>query len=80
MIDLGRVAKLLSLHIRQSEDTTNVTIGQGEYMREMIQSLGVESLNSCVTPVEPKITLSFANCLTETSSDVDKELMRGVDY
>ena len=46
----------------------------------MPKKLGLEGLNACVTPVEPNITLSSSDCLTETSSDADKELMRGVDY
>ena len=80
MTDLGRVAKLLGLNIHQSEDNTYITIGQGEYIREMLVKLKLENLNSCVTPVEPNITLSSIDCLTETSSDADKEIMRGVDY
>ena len=50
------------------------------YIREILAKLGLERLNSCVTPVEPNFTLSSADCLTETSSDADKELMRVFDY
>ena len=57
MTDTGRVAKLLGLNIYQSEYNTNITIGQGEYIREMFQKLGLESLNFCFIPVEPNITL-----------------------
>ena len=73
MTDLGRVDKLLGLNIKQSSDNTVITVGQGEYIREMLKKLGLEGLNSCVTPVEPNITLTSADCLTET-------FMRGVDY
>ena len=39
MTDLGRVAKLFGLNIHQSEDNTYITIGQGEYIREMLVKL-----------------------------------------
>ena len=39
----------------------------------MLAKLGLEIINQYVSPVEPNIT-------TETSSDVDKEHIRGVDY
>ena len=80
MTDLGHAAKPLGLNIHQSKDNSYITIGQGEYIREMLVKLKLKNLNSCVTPVEPNITLSSTGCLTETSSDADKEIMRGVDY
>ena len=80
MTDLGRVAKLLGLNIKQSDDNRCITIGQGEYVQEMLQKLKLTELNACATPVEPNVTLTATDCLSETSSDADKELMRGVDY
>ena len=46
----------------------------------MLTKLGLESLNSFVTPVEPNITISYADWLARTFAEADKELMRGVDY
>ena len=80
MTDLGRVAKLLGLNIKQSDDNRCITVGQAEYVQEMLQKLKLTELNACATPVEPNVSLTVADCLSETSSDSDKELMRGVDY
>ena len=80
MTDLGRVAKLLGLGIKQSDDNKYITVGQAEYVQEMLQKLKLTEVNPCTTPVEPNITLSVTDCLSDTSSDADKELMRSIDY
>ena len=38
----------------------------------MLQKLKLTELNACATPVEPNISLTVTDCLSETSSDADK--------
>ena len=49
--DLSIMPKLLSLDIKQSDDNKYITIGLGEYVREMLYEAELEGLNPCTTPV-----------------------------
>ena len=49
--DLRILPKLLSLNIKQSDDSKYITIGLGEYVREMLYEAELEGHNPCTTPV-----------------------------
>ena len=60
MTELGHVAKLLGLNIHQIEDNTYITIGQGEYIPEMLKKLGLENI--------PPVSHSHQNVLRLTKN------------
>ena len=66
MNDLGRVAKLLGLDIKQSERNKYITAGQGKYVQEMLQKLNLPGLDPCTTSDKPNLTLTVADCRSET--------------
>ena len=78
--DISIMPKLLSLDIKQSDDNKCITIGLGEIVREMLYEAELEGLNPCTTPVQPNLTQTVADYLSETSSDTDTVLMRRVNY
>ena len=55
MTDLSRVAILLGLDIKQSDDNKYITVGQREYVRNMRESMCEicrKNTNSCTNPIE----------------------------